>query len=253
MTEARGQDLPPLDTAFGYDARMMRLSARRLLAGVAFVAALSPAASTAQPKTIQLFNGKDLAGWSHYLVDPKAGMPDVWSVRDGVLICKGDPLGYLYTNAEYTSFKLTVEWRWAPGAAAKLGKTPNSGVLLRVTPEPKAVPRAYEAQLQSGSAGDIYGFWGLPLEGDPARGRAAKGHELLGDMVGFKKTEAAEKPEGEWNLYEITLDGPSLTVMVNGRTLNEAKGAKVVAGRIALQSEGGEIHFRRVELTPIGK
>ena len=39
----------------------------------------------------------------------------------------------------------------------------------------------------------------------------------------------------------------------NGRTLTEAKGAKVVAGRVALQSEGGEIHFRRVELTPIGK
>jgi hypothetical protein len=29
------------------------------------------------------------------------------------------------------------------------------------------------------------------------------------------------------------------------------KGATVVPGRIALQSEGGEIHFRKVELTPI--
>ena len=63
-------------------------------------------------------------------------------------------------------------------------------------------------------------------------------------MVGFKKTEGAEKPEGEWNTYEITLDGPSLTVIVNGKTLNEANGAKVFPGHIALQSEGGEIHFR---------
>jgi len=63
-------------------------------------------------------------------------------------------------------------------------------------------------------------------------------------MVGFRKIEAAEKAEGEWNTYEITLDGPSLVVLVNGKRVNEAKGAAVVPGRIALQSEGGEIHFR---------
>jgi len=85
------------------------------------------------------------------------------------------------------------------------------------------VPRAYEAQLQAGSAGDLYGFWGLPLDGDAARRREAKGHELLGDMVGFRKIEAAEKAEGEWNTYEITLDGPSLVVLVNGKRVNEAK------------------------------
>jgi hypothetical protein len=71
-------------------------------------------------------------------------------------------------------------------------------------------------------------------------------------MVGFRKIEGAEKPEGEWNTYEITLDGPSLGVLVNGKKLNEATGATVMPGRIALQSEGGEIHFRRVELWPIG-
>jgi hypothetical protein len=232
---------------------MTRWPIRPVLALLFLAAVLSPLAAAAQPQAVQLFNGKDLSGWSHYLVDPKVAMADVWSVRDGVLVCKGDPLGYLYTNAGYTSFKLTVEWRWAPGAAAKLGKVPNSGVLLRVTPEPKGIPPAYEAQLQSGSAGDVYGFWGLPLEGDAARRREAKGHELLGDMVGFRKLEAAEKPEGEWNLYEITLDGPSLVVLVNGKKVNEVTGAKVLAGRIALQSEGGEIHFRRVELVPLGK
>ena len=165
---------------------------------VALTAVLSPAAALAQPQGVRLFNGKDLSGWSHFLVDPKVPATDVWSVQDGVLVCKGEPLGYLYTNAEYTSFKLIVEWRWAPGAAARLGKVPNSGVLMRVNgePKPKGVPRAYEAQLQAGNAGDLYGFWGMPLDGDPGRRREAKGHELLGDMVGFKKTDAAEKPEG---------------------------------------------------------
>jgi hypothetical protein len=214
---------------------------------------VSASLSAAPADTIPLFNGKDLTGWSHFLVDPKVKMQDVWSVQDGVLVCKGEPLGFLQTTAEYTSFKLVVEWRWAPGAAARLGKTPNSGVLLRVSGEPKPIPRAYEAQLQSGSAGDLYGFWGLPLEGDAARRREAKGHAALGDMVGFGKAEAAENPEGEWNVYEIVVDGPSIVVHVNGRKVNEAHGAAVFPGRIALQSEGGEIHFRKVELTPIGR
>jgi hypothetical protein len=231
---------------------MMRQHSR-LFSLAALLAALSASAVAAEPQTVRLFNGKDLVGWSHFLADPKAGMEDVWSVRDGVLVCKGEPLGFLQTTAEYVSFKLVVEWRWPEGAAARLGKTPNSGVLLRVSGEPKPIPRAYEAQLQSGSAGDLYGFWGLPLEGDAARRREAKGNAMLGDMVGFTKAEAAEKPEGEWNVYEIVVDGPSIVVHVNGKKVNEAQGAAVLPGRIGLQSEGGEIHFRRVELTPIGK
>jgi hypothetical protein len=209
--------------------------------------------NAAPTDTVHLFDGKDLGGWSHVLVDPKVRMEDVWSVRDGVLVCKGEPLGFLQTTAEYTSFKLVVEWRWPEGAAARLGKTPNSGVLLRVNGEPKPIPRAYEAQLQSGSAGDLYGFWGMPLEGDPARRREAKGHAMLGDMVGFTRAEAAENPEGAWNVYEIVVDGPSIVVQVNGKKVNEARGAAVLPGRIGLQSEGGEIHFRKVELTPIAR
>lgn len=240
--------------AFGYDARMIT---RRVLPALLVVAALllTPGLALAQAQSVRLFNGMDLAGWSHFLVDPKVPATDVWSVKDGILVCKGEPLGYLQTEAEYTSFRLVVEWRWAPGTASRLGRAPNSGVLLRVNgdPKPRGIPRAYEAQLQAGNAGDLYGFWGMPLDGHAERRREAKGHELLGDMVGFRKTEAAEHPEGEWNTYEITVDGPVLAVTVNGKAVNDARGAVVMPGRIALQSEGGEIHFRRVELQPIAK
>ena len=141
----------------------------------------------------------------------------------------------------------------APGAAARLGKVPNSGVLLRVNGEPRPIPRALESQLRAGDAGDLYGFWGMTLDGDAARRREKKADPMLGDMVGFTKAEAAEKPEGEWNLYEITVDGPAVVVHVNGKKVNEAKAATVLPGRIGLQSEGGEIHFRRVELLPLGR
>src|SRR5512134_3133175 len=78
--------------------------------------ALALVANVARPADpVRLFNGKDLAGWSHFLVDAKVPASGVWSVADGVLVCKGEPMGYLYTDSEHTSFKLLVEWRWAKG------------------------------------------------------------------------------------------------------------------------------------------
>jgi len=196
--------------------------------------------------TVQLFNGKDLGGWAHFLVDPAVPMEDVWSVREGVLVCKGEPLGFLHTTGKYSSYELVVEWRWAPDT-----EPGNSGVLLRINGEPRAIPRSYEAQLKSGDAGDLYGFWGMPLTGEASRRREASGHELLGDMVGFAKIQGNENPPGEWNRYEIRLAGADLVVHVNGKKVNEAGGATALAGPIGLQSEGGEIHFRKVELTPL--
>lgn len=250
QVEARASRLPGGAYDRGLEGLLVQKLTRFML-GAALT--LTSTLASADPATspVSLFNGKDLAGWSHFLVDPKVGMAEVWSVRDGILVCKGEPLGYLQTKEEYTSFRLVVEWRWAKGAAARLGKTPNSGVLLRVNGEPKGVPRAIEAQLRSGDAGDLYGFWGMTLAGEAARERRRAGDPVLGDMVGFARAEAAERPEGEWNLYEITLDGPSIEVSVNGRKVNSATNATVLPGRIGLQSEGGEIHFRRVELLPL--
>jgi hypothetical protein len=70
-------------------------------------------------------------------------------------------------------------------------------------------------------------------------------------MTGATKSAGAENPVGEWNRYEIVLDGTKLDVSVNGKKVNAATVADVVAGPIGLQSEGGEIHFRKVELQPL--
>lgn len=223
-----------------------------LLLSSALALLLAPVAfGGSSPKSIALFNGKDLSGWTHFLADPAVKMEDVWSVKDGLLVCTGEPIGFIQTTSTFTNYKLVVEWRWAEGAAARLGKVPNSGVLMRVNGEPKPIPRAIEAQLRSGNAGVVYGFWGMTVQGDPARSRSRKADPMLGDMVGVTAMAPAEKPEGQWNVYDITVDGPSIVVFVNGAKVNEITGATVVAGTVGLQSEGGEIHFRRVELTPI--
>ena len=82
---------------------------------------------------IQLFNGENTRGWQAYLAEHGVTKRDVWSVQDGLLVCKGEPLGYMYTNREFESFKLVVEWRWAPGK-----KAGNNGVLMRIGGEPRA-------------------------------------------------------------------------------------------------------------------
>jgi hypothetical protein len=217
------------------------------LLGPLLVVALFSVAAGAEKKcqAVALFNGENLEGWDYFLVEPDVEMDDVWSVRDGLLVCKGEPMGYLATKKEYTNFRLIVEWRWAPGKPAG-----NSGVLMRITGKPQPLPKCVEAQLKSGSAGDVYGFHGFPVEGDDTRSVSAEG-KMIGKLSGVKKSKGNEKEPGEWNRYDITLSGGDLSLMVNGEKVNEATGLDVVAGKIGLQSEGGEIHFRTVQLIPL--
>ncbi len=216
------------------------------MAAIVVAFAVGQLASAAdKPEGVNLFDGKSLAGWEHYLVKPDVKMTDVWSVADGLLVCKGEPMGYLATKKEYTNFRLIVEWRWAPGKPAG-----NSGVLLRITGKPQALPKCAEAQLKSGSAGDIYGFHGFAVKGDAGRAISAKG-EMIGKLSGVTKIKGAEKEPGKWNEYDITLNGGDIAVLVNGEKVNEATDLDVVPGKIGLQSEGGEIHFRTVRLIPL--
>jgi hypothetical protein len=186
-------------------------------------------------KPVQLFNGKDLTGWTFVSKDANAKMEDVFSVSDGVIHDKGNPTGYIRTTEKYTSFKLVVEWRFP-------GKAGNSGVLLRVQEPDNVWPKSVEAQLQSKSAGDIWVIDNFPIKvaQDRTEGRHTK-----------KMHETNEKPLGEWNTYEITLDGGNLELKVNGLVQNTATDMQVIPGYILLQAEGAEIEFRKVELVPL--
>lgn len=189
--------------------------------------------------TRKLFNGKDLDGWTFFLDDPKAKMEDTWSVEDGVLRCKGTPIGYLRTKEDFTSFVLTLEWRFDPALPPG-----NSGVLMRMTGADQVWPNSIEAQLHHRNAGDIWNIGLFAMQVDPSRteGRRTR-----------KAHPCNEKPIGEWNRYVITLDGGELTLEVNGEVQNTAHWAAEVAGKICLQSEGAAIEFRNIEITPIDR
>ncbi len=87
---------------------------RRTLLVLALLAYCLPLSAPAQEtKTVKLFNGKDLAGWDYFLTDDAAKMQDVWSVEDGILICKGDPKGFLATKEAV--YELQADRRLALG------------------------------------------------------------------------------------------------------------------------------------------
>ena len=229
---------------------MRRIVTPLLVLSLLICAASIASAAEKESKACDLFNGKCFEGWGHFLVEPDVKMEDVWSVKDGILICKGQPHGYLCTKKKFDNFKLVVEWRWAPGK-----KPGNSGVLMRITGDEMMLPNCVEAQLASENAGDMYGFQGFKIDGDSARKKIIAGHKLGGDLIGLKKNSDAhnENKPGEWNKYEITADGGTITLKVNGKQLNQATGCDTQAGQIGLQSEGGEIHFRTVRITPLQK
>jgi hypothetical protein len=198
------------------------------------------------PKTVELFDGKSLAGWQHTLADASVGRDKVWSVQNGILVCTGEPIGVLYKGPDLTDFNLEVEYRWAPGT-----KPGNSGIFSRIERPVTPLPRAIEVQLKHGSAGDLIGLHGKAVAGGQPRAIRVKAHPVAGDISGVSKSQDAENPPGEWNKVLIEARGPLYTVYVNGKLVNEVKGVDTTSGPVGIQSEGGEIHFRRVALMPM--
>lgn len=220
------------------------LSLAATAALLALTACRSTAPGPASGATIDLFNGRDLEGWGYVLKDMSVPRDAVWSVKDGILVCRGEPLGFLVSTREFTNFRLEVEYRWAPGA------TPgNSGLFSRIHGQLQPLPPCAETQLQHGNAGDILTLQGFKLAAGQPRYFHVDKHPVAGDIDGVKKLANAEKPAGEWNRVVVEARENTYSVWVNGQHVNEATGISAVRGPIGLQSEGGEIHFRRVRIS----
>jgi len=211
-----------------------------------FIAVLLLALATScsqKPEVIQLFNGKDLEGWTLFVNDPEVAATDVFSVVDGNIRIAGNPFGFMRTNEKYTDVVLHAEWRW-------VGEGTNSGIFSLVQDGLLCWPNAMECQLKAGSAGDFVMLGGadikeLDLPTDETRPRFP---------VQKREGDSSEKPVGEWNVAEIviTSDG-GVDVTINGVHQNHATNRNYTEGYIALQSEGGPIEFRNVTVTRLEK
>lgn len=184
-----------------------------------------------------LFNGRDFSGWTFHSDTPGAKLEEVFSIENEVMVCKGNPIGYIRTTEDFTNFELSLEWRHDPRFSPG-----NSGILMRMHGQDKVWPKSIEAQLQHRNAGDIWNIDEFPMQTDAAR--------TQGRWTG-KALPCNEKPLGEWNRYDITLDGGELRLYVNDELQNSASWCEEIPGKICLQSEGAVIQFRNIRIRRI--
>ncbi len=218
-----------------------------------FAVGITSFLSSAQ-STVSLFNGKDLKGW-HVDVPEMDSIPNTinpFIVRDGLLVSLGTPQGHLITDAEYGDFRLEVEYRFAsePG---------NCGVLVFAsTPRSlyKMFPKSIEVQMMHENAGD---FWCIveDITVDNMLERRGPKDEW-GITEGKKRrilnlTDGSEKAVGEWNRMVIECLDNEIKVWMNGDFVNHGYNATTNSGQIAVQAEGSEVEFRKLELTQISE
>jgi hypothetical protein len=215
---------------------------------LAFVGTRGSASAT---EPIKLFNGHDLAGWTAmvdtsakgYAPDASADPQRVFRVEDGQIHVSGERFGCLTTEKEFENYRLVVEFRWGEKRwAPRETELRDSGILMHCVGEIKVWPKSIECQIIEGNCGDFFmvGDTELTVGGESKKGGR------------FIRSQNKEKPFGEWNTIEVICDGDKITNIVNGVVVNEGVKASVTRGKIVLQSEGAEVFFRKVELTPLG-
>ncbi len=203
-------------------------------------------------QTIHLFNGKDLNNWYSDVpaTDKDPNLRKSFIIRDGKLVSMGTPEGHLLTKDKYENYRLELEYRFA-------GKPGNCGVLVHAS-TPRALygmfPKSIEVQMMHENAGD---FWCIVEDIKVDNMETRRGpKENWGITEGKERriknlTDNSEKPLGEWNKMIIECRGDKIKVWVNGDIVNDGYGATVQKGQIALQAEGAEVEFRKVDLTPL--
>ena len=224
--------------------------------------------SAALSSEIRLFNGRNFHGWTFYLEQKgynaggKGKISDFATIKPGGVI-QIDPKyhGALMTQNDYLNYKLHAEFRWVDPKARN-----NSGLFLRIRPpfvwdaEHGETARNYMVQIEPPNTGDLWvlGYSDSALKTDPARSFRPFGNLELGSgnfafsqMHRHLASKNAERPAGEWNAIDVTLNGKTIKVWVNGELVNEGTNLVDLPGRIGLESEFGPIQFRNIRLTPI--
>lgn len=187
-------------------------------------------------QTIQLFNGQNLDGWK------QVGW-DQFVVENGLMKTQGGMGLLFYEGEKFGDGTLKVVFKTAEGRA-------NSGVVIRMPEKPGdawyGVHNGYEVQIDAG--GDEW-------------------HRTGAIYSISKATKANQKPAGEWNTLEITLDGPKTTVKLNGEVVNvyaegqevpprqrwyePVRGRRPDSGYIGLQNHDAAsvVYFQEVSFT----
>lgn len=209
--------------------------------------AAAPAADNQPPPGFTaLFNGKDFTGWK-----VPEGDNGHWKIIDGVIDydaeseAKGDKS--LWCDKELTDFVLHVDWRIKETPYIN----PNVPYILPDGTHAKdskgkemklALPDSDSGIFLRGSGTHQVNIWCWPIGSGEMYGIRTNPKTPPELRAAVTPRTQADKPVGEWNHFEITVRGDTVTVVLNGKTV--LPGAKIPnlppRGRIALQHHGGK-------------
>jgi hypothetical protein len=218
---------------------------------------------------LSLFNGVDFTGWDRYLGKPSDAEPALGIDNDpravySVVVLDGEPAirisgevwGALISQQEFGDFHLRAEYKWGTQIWPPLS-FPDSGIMYLSTGPLGAVNAggtalsdpigsggfmvSMEYQVRPGDIGGIYDLG--PIGYQPA-----------------PRTTLADR-SGEWNQIDIVFQSGAAQHFLNGQLVSggsdfeldwpDAPATPLQRGKLQLESEGGEIYYRHIELLPL--
>lgn len=185
-----------------------------------------------------LFNGRDLAGWT--------GAVGEYDIRDGTVVCKPGKGGNLFTRETFGDFVARVEYR-LPAAG-------NNGLALRYPGKGQASQVAMcEVQI---------------LDDDAPVYRKLDPRQYNGSIYGMIAAHRGHlRPTGQWNFMEVTVQGHAIRVELNGVRIADGDVSRIQSfmgekphpgrlrteGHFGLAGHSDPVAFRKIQIKPLSR
>ena len=197
----------------------------------------------------------------------------------------GAGFGVMTTNETFANFQLRMQVKWGEkkwGYKRTTHAALDAG-LLYFARGPAGIdhltwPRCLEFQIQEKDFGDLFALGMTEATGnarivpDTINGRRIRSYFCdpngaptvfvarapIGNRL--RRIEDMEQPHGEWNTLDLVCLGDSSIHIVNGKVVNRLYHARIPdgpamatldSGQICLQTEGGEVYYRGIEVRPV--
>jgi hypothetical protein len=187
-----------------------------------------------------VFNGHDLSGWG--------GAVDSYEVKDGAIVCRPNKGGTVYTRDQFSNFVARVEFRLPPAG--------NNGLAIRYPDDPAGkIDTAYDGMCEIQVLDDPHPSY---AKLDP--------RQFNGSAYGMVASERGYlRPTGQWNFEEVTVNGSTIVVELNGTRILDCDLSKVTdtmggrqhpgknrpSGHFGFAGHNDPVAFRKIEIKPL--
>ncbi|NBE54115.1 ThuA domain-containing protein [Streptomyces boluensis] len=203
---------------------------QHLLGGIRYATGAVNADCRPEQGYTKLFDGTSVEGW-------KQAGPGSFELKDGTLTTVGGMGMLWYAAKEFGSYSLKLDW--------KMSGDDNSGLFIGFPPSDdpwSAVNNGYEIQIDATdvpekTTGSVYGFQSADID---ARDKALN-------------------PPGQWNTYELRVEGEHLQIWLNGAKINDYTNTdparSLVQGHIGIQNhgDGDDVSFRDIRVKELAE